>query len=150
MITSRPINKSDFPRMEQEIRSDACHKEWLKSAFFVAPNTQSIVFEDEETVIMFARLSSVLRLHVQFCDVSKQKIARCLVTQFSDIVKRAKANGYSQIIFDTESPALAKFCQRYLGFTASGHEQVLWLEQVSQTPLESTVCQESTSITRST
>jgi hypothetical protein len=145
VITSRPINESDFPRMEQEIRSDACHKEWLKPSFFTAPNTLSTVYSDEDGEILFTRLSSCLRIHVQFCDVSKQKIARCLVTQFSDIVKRAKASGYSQIIFDTESPSLAKFCQRYLGFTESKGEQVLWLEQVSQTPLESSTCA-STSI----
>ena len=127
MITHRPIEEKDFPTIEKEVREDACHKDWLRPAFFVQPNTVSRVYEDELGPILFLRMSNCLRLHIQFCDVQKERTRRCLITQFAEVVQQAKANGFTSIIFDTESPTLKFFCHRYLGFSNSPHEQVLWL-----------------------
>jgi hypothetical protein len=133
MITNRVVVESDFPTIEKEVRADACHRDWLKPAFFTEKDTQSVVYEDESGPILFARLSSALRIHIQFCDVEKERTRRCLITQFSDIVKRARENGYKQIVFETESPTLKWFCHRYLGFSNSPHEQVLWLSTPTET-----------------
>jgi hypothetical protein len=119
--------------MEKEIREDQCHASWMTPQFFTENSTVSVVYEDEETPILYVRLSSCLRIHIQFCDVSKDKIRRCLITQFADIVTRARENGYKQIAFETESPTLKWFCHRYLGFSNSPHEQVLWIKPPSGT-----------------
>ena len=128
--------------MEKEIRSDQCHAEWMTPKFFSEPSTISRVYEDESGPILYLRGSSALRLHIQFCDVDKERIRKCLVSQFPELVQSAKRNGYKQIIYDTASKTLAWFCRRYLGFVDSPEERVLWLTQ--PTSLESTVCQEST------
>lgn len=139
MITHRPITPEDFPKIEQEIARDSCHADWMKPAFFVQPNTVSRVYFDEDGPILFLRMSNALRLHIQFCGVEKEKIRKCLVTQFPEVVHNAKRNGYAQILYETISKPLAWFCRRYLGFTDSPDERVLWLEQqVSTLPTDKT------------
>jgi hypothetical protein len=131
MITHRPITPEDFPTIEREVRDDACHKGWLRPAFFTQPNTVSRVYEDEQGVILFLRMSNCLRLHIQFANVDKERIRKCLITQFPEVVQSAKRSGFGSIIYDTASKTLAWFCRRYLGFVDSPEERVLWLEQLS-------------------
>jgi hypothetical protein len=134
MISHRPITPEDFPTIEREVREDACHKDWLKPSFFTQPNTVSRVYEDERGPILFLRMSNCLRLHIQFCDVDKERIRKCLITQFPEVVQNAKAAGYLQIMYDTASRTLAWFCRRYLGFVDSPEERVLWLSTPEDKP----------------
>jgi hypothetical protein len=126
VLVERSLNPSDIEVLKKEIARDPAHFSWMTPAFFVEPDTQAYAVEDEQGPVMYLRLSSVLRVHVQFCEVDKERIRQALANQILNIAKRATKSSYKQIIFDSVSRGLIAFAKRY-GFRSSADEYVLEL-----------------------
>jgi len=137
MIWKRQITEADHEHLAKEIAHDPAHRDWMTTAFFHEPHTANNVFGDDQGPVLYLRAMSVMRLHIQFCDVDKERIRRVLNTQFPLLKLRCKKLGYRQIIFDSVSKGLVLFCRRYLGFRPSRDEYVLWLDPIPTTPATS-------------
>ena len=147
MIVERDIKPEDYKALTEAIAADPAHKDWMKPEFFNEPQTKSLVFEDDNGPILFLRMSSALRIHIQFANCEdKDRIRKALIFAGASIVPNARRNGYKQIIYETFSKPLKWFCHRYLGFVSSSDEQVLWLESNRQTAIESSTCEPSSPI----
>ena len=96
----------------------------MDPSFFVQPGTLTKVYEDETGPVLYARASKALRLDLGFLnngDVKRNM--RAMLAGFPDLVDRARANGFVEILFNTSQALLAKWCCRRLGFTeVSGTE----------------------------
>lgn len=118
---------ADREQLAKDIAADETHPE-TTPAFYYDPNTLTFVYENERGPVATVRLSSTLRLHAQFsAGASKLEVAEVLRSQFPLVAKRAKMNGYRQIVFSSVSGQLKAFFRRYLKFRPSPDEHVIEL-----------------------
>ncbi len=90
-----------------------------EAEFFTQFGCISKVYEDDSGPIMFVRGAKALRLDIQFVDnLDARRNMKAMLERFPDLVEKAKENGFSEIVFVTNSPLLKSFCERRLGFEA--------------------------------
>jgi hypothetical protein len=122
MITDRLIEAGDEELLAASLEKDEYHAT-TKPEFFVAPNTICKVYEDGAGPICFVRGSAALRLDIQYVDNGDRKRnMQAMLGGFPDLAMKAKENGFSEIIFQTNNPLLSKFCVTAFGFTESKGE----------------------------
>lgn len=124
MITHRPLVASDLPTLQKALDQD--EYEHLETKNYTRDGAFSEVYEDDSGPIGVLRYTKTLRLVTVWVDNDdKRRNAASVVQAIADAVQRARENGFSEIIFQTESPTLAQFCTKHLGFTESKGEYVL-------------------------
>jgi hypothetical protein len=122
MITDRFFEGSDLPLLELSLARDEHHK-GTPTEFFIQPGTVTKVYEDGEGPILFVRGAKALRLDIQYVsndDHERNKAA--MLAGFDGLAQKAKQNGFSEIIFNSNSRALKIFCKRNFGFQESDGE----------------------------
>ena len=113
----RTLTENDEEMLSEWIAAEPDHA-GNTLAFYSTPGTKSILYSDEEGPICVVRYSSSLRLDMEFSPLaSKERIKEAMKSQLPDIAEQAKAKGFSEIIFDSASKSLIKFCEK-LGFSA--------------------------------
>ena len=126
MITSRPLESKDLPMLQKALDRDEFEHAEVPS--YTQNGAYSEVYEDEDGPIAVLRYTKTLRLVGVWCDNhAGLKNARATIQAISDAVAKAKASGFTDIIFNTESPTLAKFCVSKLGFKESKGEYVRYV-----------------------
>lgn len=94
--------------------------------FFKQEGTITKVYEDEQGPICFARVTKSLRIDIHFMDNDNRfSNARVLRESFPALVKQAKENGFTEIVFTTNVPALAQFCEKVFGYEVVADKYVL-------------------------
>lgn len=116
MVTDRLMIEADeFPLMSS-LTSDEHHFE-TPVEFFKAAGSITKVYEDEQGPICFARVSKSLRLDIHFLDNGDEKRnASVLFQGIGPLVKQAKENGFSEIVFTTNVEKLKDFCVKVFNF----------------------------------
>lgn len=116
MITSRMLEEGDQVLLELSLAKDAYHKE-TPAEFFYAPGSVCNVYEDETGPIMFVRGTKALRVDIQFTDNNDfERNKKALSEAFGPFAAKAKAAGFTELVFFSESPLLMFFCKREFGF----------------------------------
>jgi len=124
-IISRPLEPNDFDMLKRSL--DADEYEHASPDQYAQKGSSSEVYEDDAGPICILRYTKTLRIVAVWCNNSdKLRNAKSAFKAFADTVSKAKANGYSDIIFNTESPTLAKFCVK-LGFEKSDGQYVKYV-----------------------
>lgn len=122
MITDRLIEPSDITLLELSLAKDEHHKE-TEPSFFYQPGTVCKIYEDEFGPILYARGAAALRLDLQYVDNSDVKRnMKAMLGGFDALEKKAKENGFHEIIFTSNSPLMRRFCCKRFGFLESGNE----------------------------
>jgi len=122
MITERPIEASDEELLTASLAKDEYHK-GTDPLFFVANDTVCSVYSDDTGPILFARSAKALRVDIQFVDNNDRKRNfHAMLGGFAELVNRAKQSGFTEVIFNTDNPALKAFCVKAFGFSESGNE----------------------------
>jgi len=105
------MTDSDEELLASSIAIDEHHKDTMTTDFFKQPGDCVVVSEDEQSPICFARYSKSLRVDIQFRDNNdKSRNAAAIVDGFQSVVDAARADGYKEIVFTTNSQELATFC----------------------------------------
>ena len=122
-LTDRWLEPSDITLLELCLERDP-HHVGTKVEFFYRPGTVTKVYEDADGPILFLRgeglelpEGNTLRVDVQY--VSNEATERnrmAMLDGFPSLVEKAKANGFTEILFYTNARALSIFCQRNFGF----------------------------------
>ena len=120
----RQATESDKPKIAELIENDPYHKGVLDTEFFYAGDLW--VLSDDAGPILYIRKAKAMRIHVQFVD-DKLRTAKALMSVLPAFAKFAKDNGYREMIFESQSPLLSKFCTKNMGFVASPNEFILGL-----------------------
>lgn len=122
MITDRLLREDDLALLEFSLDKDEHHK-GTPPEFFVQPGTITKVYEDEHGPVLFVRGAKALRLDIQYVDnddTERNKAA--MLAGFDGLVEKARENGFTEVIFNTNSRALRIFCKRNFGFVESDGE----------------------------
>ena len=126
MITSRPLESLDQDMLKRALDQDTYEHAGVGD--YSCPNVYSEVYEDEVGPIGILRYSKTLRLMTVWCDnKDRERNAASVIKAIGDAVEKAKASGFTEIVFNTESPTLAKFCMTQLGFEESKGEYVRYV-----------------------
>lgn len=121
-ITNRLLTPEDEANLTVSLALDKEHPD-LEAEFFAEPGCVTNVYEDESGPICYVRGSAALRLDIHWVDNGDAKRnRRAILEGFPDLVARARGNDFKQVIFDSVSPMLRKFCTKRLGFAASATE----------------------------
>lgn len=127
MITNRPLEFLDLPLLQRALDQDTF--EHASTADYTQDGAYSEVYEDEVGPIGVLRYTKTLRLMTVWVDNNdKERNAASVIQAISDAVVKAKASGFSEIVFNTQSPTLAAFCTHKLGFQESNGE---YIKQIS-------------------
>jgi hypothetical protein len=120
MISERVIAVDDLELVSGLMKNDPYHKH-IDPEFMYQEGGITNVYSDEKGPVLFVRASKTLRLFVQFSE-DKERNGKALIETLPLMVEKAKASGYTELIFSTTNPALSRFCCKHLGFTQSDNE----------------------------
>lgn len=121
-MTDRLFEDADLPLLELSLSRDEHHK-GTEPEFFKQYGTITKVYEDENGPILFVRGAKALRLDIQYVDNDdSERNKKAMIEGFPALIAKAKAHGFSEVIFNTNSRALRVFCKRNFGFAESDGE----------------------------
>lgn len=124
----RPLTGADRPMLEQALANNKFHP-GEKPEWYMGPNMFSVVYEDEKGPVGVLRYTKTLRLCTVWVDNDDRlRNAASIMQAIEESVKLAQADGFTEIIFNTNSPQLANFCTSKLGFEESRGEYRLFVE----------------------
>ncbi len=126
MISHCPITSKDKEDLDQIISNDPFHKNVLTSDFFMMPGTYTERYDLDGKPVLYVRATKSLRIDLQFvnCD-DKRSNAKVMLEKFNELVKQAKASGFTEIYCNTASSKLSDFCVKHLGFIKINDKDVL-------------------------
>lgn len=122
MVTDRFIEPSDMSTLAISLAKDEQHK-GTEPEFFTQIGSVCKVYEDELGPILFARGSKALRLDLQYVDnTDTKRNMKAMLEGFDVLADNARRHGFSEIIFNTNSPMMKRFCIKRFGFVESSSE----------------------------
>jgi hypothetical protein len=128
MISSRQADETlDRGILAESLANDGFHTGTTPDFFFPKleetgesipdPRYITNVYEDERGPIMFVRGTKSLRLDIQFVDnADSERNAEAMLGDFEQFAAKARANGFTEIVFCSNSPGLRAFCRRRFKF----------------------------------
>jgi hypothetical protein len=121
MITHRPLAQADLAMLEKALIQDEYPH--AKVNDYIRDHTFSEVYEIDARPVAVMRYTKTLRVIGVLCDnKDKRRNAVVIIKALTDAIDNAKANGFTDVTFVTDSPALAKFCIDRLGFVERNGE----------------------------
>ena len=129
MTTTRAMTAQDYPALQAAIDRNTIHPgEWEVGDFIHSPEVPKMctVIEDSQGPIVFVRFTKTLRVCCVWNDeTDNHRNARAVIFGIHDAVKNARANGFTEIIIQTEHDKLATFLTDVLKMKKSGSEYLL-------------------------
>jgi hypothetical protein len=123
-MKSRPLGVADLPMLQRALDQD--EYKHVETKNYTMDNSHSVVYEDDKGPIGVLRYTKTLRLLTVWCNNGdKKRNAASTILAIIDSVKMARDSGFTDIIFETESPTLKQFCKDRLGFQEAGNTMVL-------------------------
>lgn len=114
----RPLTTEDKPLIEQWIAGEPQHAD-NTFEFYSDPKARTVIYEQEAGPVFAVRYSSALRVDIEFNpEASREDIRATFQEGFPDVVRQAREQGFSELIFESESPKLIAFCET-LGYEKS-------------------------------
>ena len=122
--TVRAVGEKDRAFLELLIESDDYHRGRMDADFFLKlqPGEDAWAMEDEEhRVVFYFKTSTAVRIAIQFAAAitmgDRRSNQSALMRGLRWIEGMFRVNRFTEILFDTEGPELARFAKRRLGFT---------------------------------
>lgn len=113
----RPLTTEDKPLIEQWIAGEPAHAD-NTFEFYASPKARTVIYEQASPVFA-VRYSSALRVDIEFNpEASREDIRASFQEGFPDVVRQAREQGFSEIVFESTSPKLIAFCKT-LGYKES-------------------------------
>jgi hypothetical protein len=125
----RWITEEDRSLLELSLASDQYHQT-TKADFYYKPGTFTKCYSDEQGPVLFIRGAKSLRVDIQFLDnYDYERNRKMLSDNFAAFVNQCKSAGFSELVFNTTSPLLKRFCKQVLKFeVVEGHELRYFIE----------------------
>lgn len=116
MITSRRLEEQDRKMLDESLAKDEYHKT-TTSEFFYEAGTVANVYNLGDSPVLVLRACKSLRIDIQFLDNGDvRRNAAVLMGGFKTLVDMARANGFKELCFCSESPQLIEFCKKHFGY----------------------------------
>ena len=112
----RMIAPEDHALLADSLKDDQYHQKTTPE-FFYAPGSFCKVYEDSEGPVMFVRGTKAIRLDIQFVNNRDfERNRKTMVEEFSAFADSCRQAGFTEIVFNTTSPLLRRFCKQTLKF----------------------------------
>ena len=122
-MTSRPLEATDYQMLKAALDHDNFDHDSPQD--YASEGTESQVYEDGNGPIAVFRYSMALRISAVWCNnLDTLRNAKSAIKFFNDALAKAKDHGFTSIVFNTQSPTLAKFCIDQFGFEERKGEYV--------------------------
>lgn len=116
MLLDRFMVPDDLPLLELSLAKDESHVGTLPE-FFYQLGSVTKVYEDEHGPICFVRGAKTLRLDIQYVSNEDHKRnMKAMLLGFGSLAEKARENGFTEIVFQTNNPILKKFCVKRFDF----------------------------------
>jgi hypothetical protein len=123
-MTHRPLEVKDLPMLQEAMDNDTLRPGQSVSEY-AGKHMESFVYEDDAGPVGVLRYTKALRLCTVWCDAEdRRRNGATLMSGIEEVVRLAESNGFTEIILQTDSPLMAKFCTDKLGFEESRGEYV--------------------------
>ena len=125
-MTNRPLTQDDLPMLQMAL--DKSPHQDQRVEHYVGENKYCEIYEDESGPIGILRYTKTLRLCAAWVNnEDRARNAASIIQAIEDAVVKAKANGFTEIVFQSDSPTYAKFCIDKLGFQESHGEFIKYV-----------------------
>lgn len=126
MINRRPMAGTDLPVLQAALDQNTFHPN-QKTEYYTGKKMYTEIYSDEQGPIGFLRYTKSLRLCTVWCDNGDRvRNGASIMQAIKNSVNIALADGFTEILFETNSPLLEKFCTSKLGFDrAEGNTLIL-------------------------
>jgi hypothetical protein len=112
----RWITPEDYTTLDFSLKADKFHTT-TKPEFYYAPGSFCKVYEDDKGPIMYVRGTKSLRVDIQFVDNNDfERNRKTLTEDFPAFADACRRGGFTEIVFNTTSPLLKRFCKQKLKF----------------------------------
>ena len=126
MVNSRPLTEEDLPILQSAL--DKSPHPDQRVEHYIGDNKYCEVYEDESGPIGVLRYTKTLRLCATWVNnEDRARNAQSIIQAVEDAIGKAKANGFTEIAFQSDSPSYAKFCTDKLGFLESRGEFIKYV-----------------------
>jgi hypothetical protein len=134
MINIRDAGSEDVDNLIKAIEADSdWHGGKADVEFFTSKPGRPVVtsvIEDEKGPITFIRVTKSLRVCCAWCDEKdSQRNARAVIFGITEIVKKARESGFTEVIIHTDGERLGRFLNRVMKMEKRENEFVLDLTQ---------------------
>ena len=112
----RLMTDNDLEMLKEEIANDPVHGKdpAFNEGIFLDPDGRSLVFEDNEGVVMIVNLHKEIRLTIQFKNsVSKERLRECFRRYIPEFAAAHKKAGICAMTYTTENKVLAWFLRSF-------------------------------------
>jgi hypothetical protein len=143
MIRNRLIEEKDYNELSSSLLLDEYHT-GTEPSFFYEEGTRCLVYEDEKGTILFLRGSPILasgiaiiKLDIQFVsNEDKRRNLKAIIVGFPELERMAINNGFTGLMFESNSPLLKEFCVKRLGFEDFGSGLLAKVLQIDKSRLD--------------
>lgn len=136
MTSNRAMTEQDYPALQAAIDADTFHPgAWKVDDFIHNPESEDAqkrqpkicsVIEDSKGPIAFVRFTKTLRVCCVWADgQDNQRNGRAIIFGIHDAVQQARANGFTEIIIQTDHEKLSTFLTEVMKMKRSGSEYIL-------------------------
>lgn len=119
----RALTEDDKPILASWTASDSDHRYLAPDWIYRVEKAERWMIEDKEPRLAF-RVQRALRVDIQFNEDDTVKTAKALISGFDWLLERAQKAGFTEVIFESKSQPLIRFCEKRFGFRKSGNELV--------------------------
>jgi hypothetical protein len=119
MLSVRMVKPDDRPMLDLAARADPFHsKAGLTGSHWADGNT--LVLSDDKGEVVALRTTNVARVDIQFLSQDFHRNARALIEGFWRYVSVLEKRGVSELVFNSDSPAVVKFFMKRFNFRHLG------------------------------
>lgn len=111
----RKATEDDKPWINTIIAKEPTHQH-TADFYFEAGTEAHIIEDDGKPVLVFRLNAKVVRVDIDFDPEQKLNTAKALNSYFPLVKNAAKLKGLKQMIFDSNSESLIRFCGNHFGF----------------------------------
>ena len=118
MLKYKQSTEEDLPVLNEWVAADLDHAPKCEGSFFVLKpdekGVQCIRVEDDQGIVFYLKLTNALLVDTQFPpNVDKERTKAALTEAFQFFSAASKNMGYHAMLFDSVSPSLIRFFQRF-------------------------------------
>ena len=122
MLSVRTVTTEDRELLNAAAEADPYHKAaGLTGEYWLEDTKNTLFYEDADGPVVALKTTNVARVDVQFLTQDRARNARALEEGFWTYVRVLQSRNVKELIFNTESPAVAKFFSKRFGFRELGN-----------------------------
>jgi hypothetical protein len=110
----RKLLPEDLDHLKAEISKDSYHKDMKDfDQNFTDKRCKTLVFEDNQGVVMYISFAREIVTTVQFCNVERQRIRNIFETHLEEVADGFRKAGFISVNYWTNNRVLAFFLRRF-------------------------------------